>query len=121
MLENDLHHIHVYRVYQPGYSFNTKILKCCRHLDNDPIRASGFTVTVKCLFVSSSSSIASCLPDSAADLGMFSMFSRTGPLTKRGPAKEAAFFACGSNGRHPSERVKSDSDGQKRSPVFQEN
>ena len=58
----------------------------------------------------------------AADLGMFSMFGRSGAPTKMGPTRGAAnFLHAGNNGRYPSERVKmnkSDSDDQKRSPVF---
>ena len=59
----------------------------------------------------------------AVYLSMFSMFGRTarGP-TKMGPTRGAAnFLHVGNNGRHPGERVKwikSDTDDQKRSPVF---
>jgi len=47
----------------------------------------------------------------AADLGMFSMFGRTGPPTINGaPTRGAAIFAtqqhAGNSGRHQSERVK---------------
>ena len=43
----------------------------------------------------------------AADLGMFSMFGRTGAPQKGAPIKGAAtFLHAGNNGRHTSERVK---------------
>ena len=58
----------------------------------------------------------------AADLGMFSMFGRTGAPTKGGPTKGAANFLHAGNteimGDH---RVNNESKDQKRSPVFQEN
>jgi len=51
----------------------------------------------------------------AADLGMFSMFGRTGAPQKGAPQKERQLFACRKNGRPPSKRrVMS----KKTSPVF---
>ena len=59
------------------------------------------------------------MEDAAADLGMFSMFGRTGDPTKRGPHKKSGeFFACRkyrNNGRLP--RV-NESDEQKKVASF---
>jgi len=55
----------------------------------------------------------------AADLGMFSMFGRTGAPTKRGPTKAAVFLHAGKMGDRRAQSEK-ESDEQKRSPVFEE-